>query len=142
MTIMGVLQALVSFVQDSKDLIRCIVAGDHKFVFLVRDHLILVGVINTKESVHQILLQLNYVYNQVLSVLTYSQLSRIFKQRRNYDLRRLLTGAEKFLDNLLSLMDSEPSFLLGAVRCLPLDSHVRDTIAQSIAQHAKVKVSA
>ncbi len=139
---MGVLQALVSFVQDSKDLIRCIVAGDHKFVFLVRDHLILVGVINTKESVHQILLQLNYVYNQVLSVLTYSQLSRIFKQRRNYDLRRLLTGAEKFLDNLLSLMDSEPSFLLGAVRCLPLDSHVRDTIAQSIAQHAKVKVSA
>ncbi len=111
-------------------------------MFLVRDHLILVGVINTKKYVHWILLQLNYVYNQALSVLPFSQLSRIFKQSRDYDLRRLLTGAEKFLDNLLSLMDIEPSFLLGAVRCLLLDSHVRDTIAQSIIQHAKVKVSA
>ena len=80
------------------------------------------------------------IHFQVLSVLTYSQLSRIFKQRHNYDLRRLLTGAEKFFDNLLDLMDCDASFLLSAVRCLPLDSHVRDIISQSIAQHAKVKV--
>ena len=40
----------------------------------------------------QLVAQLTYVYNQVLSVLTYSQLSRIMEQRRNYDLRRLLSG--------------------------------------------------
>ena len=67
---MGVMQALVSFIQDSKDLIRCIVAGDHKFVFLVREHLILVGVVSTGDSMHQILMQLNYVYNQVISLIT------------------------------------------------------------------------
>ena len=65
MTITGVMQALVSVVTDNKDLIRCIVAGQHKFVFLVRDHLILVAAVATTESMHQIHLQLNYVYNQV-----------------------------------------------------------------------------
>ena len=140
-TIFGVMQALVSFVQDGKDNIRSIIAGGHKFVFLVREHLILVAVANTYESKHQLTLQLQYVYNQILSVLTLSQLARIFKQRRNYDLRRLLTGSEKFIDNLLDLMDCDPSFLLGGVRCLPLDSHTRDTVAHSVAQHAKVKVS-
>lgn len=64
-TIMGVMQALVSFVQDSKDSLRSIVAGKHKFVFLVRDHLILVGVTRGTDSTQQMLLQLMYVYNQV-----------------------------------------------------------------------------
>lgn len=74
-------------------------------------------------------------------MLTHSALAKIFKQRRNYDLRRLLTGAEKFFDNLLNLLDTEPGLLLTAVRCLPLDSSVRDNISQSIVQNAKVKVS-
>lgn len=140
-TIMGVMQALVSFVQDSKDSIRSIVAGDHKFVFLTRDHLVLVAVSGGTDSSSQLIHQLTYVYNQILSVLTHSQLARIFKERRNYDLRRLLTGAEKFVDNLLNMMDVDPSFMLGAVRCLPLDSSVRDTVAQTIVQYAKTKVS-
>ncbi|KAK6176727.1 hypothetical protein SNE40_014970 [Patella caerulea] len=138
-TIMGVMQALVSFVGDAKDSLRCMIAGDHKFVFLVRDHLLLVGVSSGMDSTHQILLQLTYVYNQVISVLTQSTLCKIFKQRRNYDLRRMLSGAEKFFDNLINLMDSEPGLLLGAVRCLPLDGSVREIIAQSIVQHAKIK---
>ena len=140
-TVMGVMQALVSFVQDGDDNIRCIVAGNHKFVFLVRDPLLLVGVTSGSDSIQQTLLQLSYVHSQVLSVLTHNSLLKIFKERRNFDLRRLLTGAEKFFDNLLNLIDTEPGFLLGAVRCLPLDSSVREIIAQSIVQHGKVKVN-
>jgi hypothetical protein len=64
-TIMGVMQALVSFVQDAKDSIRSIIAGQHKFVFFVREHLILVGVTRGMDSTQQMLLQLMYVYNQV-----------------------------------------------------------------------------
>ncbi|XP_068711276.1 vacuolar fusion protein MON1 homolog A-like [Montipora foliosa] len=137
-TLMGVMQALVSFVQVGKNTIRCVLAGSHKFVFLVRGHVILVAVAYTQESVTQLVLQLSYVYNQILSVLTYTQLSRIMEQRRNYDLRRLLSGTEKFIDNLLNLMDHEPSFLLGSVRCLPLSSSIRETIGQSMLQ-ARVK---
>lgn len=33
---------------------RCIMAGDHKFVFLVRGHVILVAVAYTPESVTQV----------------------------------------------------------------------------------------
>ncbi|KAJ7379236.1 Vacuolar fusion protein MON1 A [Desmophyllum pertusum] len=138
-TLMGVMQALVCVVHDDKkNTIRCIMAGNHKFVFLVRGHVVLVAVAYTPESVTQLVLQLSYVYNQILSVLTYTQLARIMEQRRNYDLRRLLSGTEKFIDNLLNLMDHEPSFLLGSVRCLPLSSSVRETIGQSMLQ-ARVK---
>ena len=77
---------------------------------------------------------------QVLSVLTHSTLVRTFKAHRNFDLRRPLSGAEKFFDNLLNLMDVEPGLLLTSVRCLPLDSSVRDIVSQTIVQHAKVKV--
>ena len=135
------MQALTSFVQDSGgDIIRSIIAGDHKFVFLVREHLILVCVSRTTDSTQQLLIQLSYLYNQILSVLTLSSLRKIFKQRRNYDLRRQLSGSEKFLDSLLNMMDTEPGHLIGAVRCLPLESTIRDMIAQSIAQHGKIKV--
>jgi len=137
---MGVLQALISFVSASKDSIRSIVAGDFRFVFFVREHIYLVGVSKGSESMQQLLLQLSYIYNQILSVLTITSLQKIFKQRRNYDLRRMLSGSEKFIDNLLNLMDHDPSFVLQAVRCLPLDGHVRDGIAQIIIQHARVKV--
>ena len=77
---------------------------------------------------------------QIISVLTYSQLNRIFENRRNYDLRRLLSGAERFMDNLIDTMQVDHGFLLGAVRCLPLALATRDTITQSIVQHCKVKV--
>ena len=140
-TLTGVLQALVSFVQDNNDSLRSVYAGDHKFVFLERDHLILVAAAQTHESQQQLMLQLNYVYNQIISVLTFSQLQRAFKQRHNYDLRRLLTGAEKFLDNLLDVVETDASCLLGAVTCLPLESAVRDSIANTIAQNAKLKVN-
>ena len=137
-TMMGLMQAIVSFVQDANDNIRSIHAGDHKFVFLVRGPLILVTVCSSQDSKAQLQLQLTYVYHQILSVLTFTQLTRIFEQRRNYDLRKHLSGTEKFIDNLLRLMSQDPSFLLQSVRCLPLPNTVRDTIGQSL-QSAKDK---
>jgi hypothetical protein len=81
------------------------------------------------------------VYNQIVSVLTSSQLTRIYEQRRNYDLRRLLAGAERLIDHLLNFMEREPAFLLGAVKCLPLTPSVRDSITQTIVQTCgKIKV--
>ncbi|KDR23174.1 protein SAND isoform X1 [Zootermopsis nevadensis] len=133
-TIFGVMQALVSFVQTNQDTIRSIHAGNSKFVFLIKGPIILVSVSRTTESVSQLVLQLTYVYNQIVSVLTSSQLTRIYEQRRNYDLRRLLAGAERLIDHLLNFMEREPAFLLGAVKCLPLTPSVRDSITQTIVQ--------
>ena len=58
MTIFGVMQALVSFVQANQDTIRSVRAGNSKFVFLIKGPVILVSVSRTTESVSQLVLQL------------------------------------------------------------------------------------
>ncbi|XP_041452850.1 protein SAND-like [Lytechinus variegatus] len=136
--LMGVMLTLVSFVQLEKDTLRSFRAGNHLYVFLLRQPLILVAVSKTSESQQQLLMQLTYVYNHIISVLTYSRISSIFKKRDNYDLRKLLGGTEIFLDNLIQLMDHDPCFLLTAIRCLPLDSTIRDMIGSAM-HSAKVK---
>lgn len=129
----GVIQALVSVVEDqNEDILRSIHTKDCKAVFLVKGPLILVAVSKSNESETQLVLQLTYAFNQIVSVLTLTQLNRIFEQRRNYDLRRLLSGAERLIDHLFIFMEKDPAFLLGAVRCLPLPLNVRETVTQAI----------
>lgn len=41
------------------------------------------------------------VYNQIISTLTLSHMSKIFEKRKNFDLRRLLAGSERLIDHLL-----------------------------------------
>ncbi|XP_026316095.1 protein SAND [Hyposmocoma kahamanoa] len=129
----GVIQALVSVVEDqNQDILRSITTKDCKAVFLVKGPLILVAVSKSNESETQLVLQLTYAFNQIVSVLTLTQLNRIFEQRRNYDLRRLLSGAERLIDHLLIFMEKDPAFLLGAVRCLPLPEKARENITSAI----------
>ena len=54
MNLFGIMQALVSFVQDDKDNLRSIVSGDHQFVFVCRGPLVLVAVSQTCQSVNQV----------------------------------------------------------------------------------------
>lgn len=42
------------------------------------------------------------VYNQILSILTYSEMTKNFEKRKNLDLRRLLSGSERLFYNLLA----------------------------------------
>ncbi|XP_026497769.1 vacuolar fusion protein MON1 homolog [Vanessa tameamea] len=129
----GVIQALVSVVEEqNQDILRSINTTDCKAVFLVKGPLILVAVSKSNESETQLVLQLTYAFNQIVSVLTLTQLNRIFEQRRNYDLRRLLSGAERLIDHLLIFMEKDPAFLLGAVRCLPLPEKARENITHAI----------
>ena len=149
-TLMGAMHALVSFVQHAgntddasgkTDVLRSISAGSHRFVFMTREHLILVAASSSQTSTHALQLALNYTYNLIVSILTYRRMDSIFSARKNYDLRRLLGGVDQFLDTLLDALETDPCYYLGAVRCLPLDSGIRDLIAQTIAQHCKVKAS-
>ncbi|XP_045762193.1 protein SAND [Maniola jurtina] len=129
----GVIQALVSVVEEqNQDILRSISTKDCKAIFLVKGPLILVAVSKSNESEPQLVLQLTYAFNQIVSVLTLTQLNRIFEQRRNYDLRRLLSGAERLIDHLLIFMEKDPAFLLGAVRCLPLPEKARENITNAI----------
>lgn len=142
--LMGVLQTLVMYflhMAEPRDTLLCVVAGSHKFVFLAREPLILVSASDTTESQYQLTMQLMYIYYQIISTLTAKRIRNIFDLHKNYDLRRMLSGAERQFNSLLDATDHDPCFMLGAVRCLPLELFVRDTIAQTMVQHSKVKVS-
>ncbi|XP_061689545.1 vacuolar fusion protein MON1 homolog B isoform X2 [Syngnathoides biaculeatus] len=127
---MGVMMALVSFVQSGDNIIRSVYSEEHTVVFLQKGPLVLVCVSSSRQSEQQLRGELLYVYYQIISMLTQASISRIFEHKKNYDLRRLLAGSEKILDGLLDLVDSDPSFLLAAVHCLPLASSLRDSLSQ------------
>ncbi|XP_051957759.1 vacuolar fusion protein MON1 homolog B-like [Xyrauchen texanus] len=127
---MGVMMALVSFVQSGDNIIRSVYSDEHTVVFMQRGPLVLVSVSCSRQSEQQLRHELIYVYNQIISMLTQASITRIFEHKKNYDLRRLLAGSEKILDGLLNLVDSDPSILLSAVHCLPLASSLRDSLSQ------------
>lgn len=41
------------------------------------------------------------MYNLILSMLTLSSMTKILEERKNFDLRRLLAGSERLIDNLV-----------------------------------------
>ncbi|XP_069841555.1 vacuolar fusion protein MON1 homolog B-like isoform X2 [Dendropsophus ebraccatus] len=126
---MGVMMALVSFVQSGNNIIRSIHSDKQKVVFLQQGPLVLVSVSRAPQSEEQLRKELQYVYYQIISMLTQASVARIFERKKNYDLRRLLAGSEKILDSLLDLLDTDPGFLLGAVRCVALPSPLRDSLS-------------
>ncbi|XP_048111984.1 vacuolar fusion protein MON1 homolog B [Alosa alosa] len=129
---MGVMMALVSFVQSGDNTIRSVYSDQHMVVFMQQGPLVLVSVSSSGQSEQQLRQELRYVYNQIVSMLTQASIERIFQHKKNYDLRRLLAGSEKILDALLDLLDREPSFMLSAVRCVPLPCSLRDSLGQTL----------
>ena len=128
-SLMAVMQATVSFVQDMSDNIRAIKSNGTSIVFLNRKPLILVAVSHTTESPTQLIVQLTYLYHQVLSVLTLNHISRIFEEKKGYDLRKMIAGSERLLDSLSNSMDQDPSsYVLSAVRVLPIQSSLPNPV--------------
>ncbi|KAL1497526.1 hypothetical protein ABEB36_008470 [Hypothenemus hampei] len=125
----GVMLGLFKYSHDS---IKSIHAGDTTYLFLSKKPLILVAIWKTKESVNQVTLQLNYVFNQIVSMLTLRRLIKTYDERPNYDLRRLLTGVDRLIDHVLDFSENEAAFTLGAIQCLPLALSDRDAISKAI----------
>jgi len=140
-SLMAVMQAHVSFVQDMDgDNIRAIHCHDCSIVFLNKGPLILVAVSRGMETVTQLIVQLTYMYHQVLSVVTLGHLTRIFEEKKNFDLRKMLAGSERLLDSLTLNMQKDASFMLSAVRVLNMMPTTRDNISSVIGQSCnKVK---
>lgn len=71
---------------------RSVIAGDHTFVFVQKGVINLACVSRTREPASQLAQQLNYMYSQILSILTGGVL-KIFEKRAQFDLRSLLGGS-------------------------------------------------
>ena len=124
----GVMQALLSCVQDQDDDLKCIRTGDHLFVFRCHSPLILVAVSQLSDSEELLARQLQYLAKQTVFFLTQYYLVKAFKNRHNYDLRKQLGGLPKFFNGILNFTECEIGFLFGSVRCLPMPQSLRSEI--------------
>jgi len=125
----GVMQALVSFVIDSDDLIQRLVAGRHQFVFSLHGPLYFVLVAGTPEPFASLARQLNLMHTQIVFHLT-GNVARIFEKRAGYDLRQLLGGTDVSVRSLVRSLNNSPAFLLSAVQCLPMTRADRTAVGE------------
>ncbi|KAG9042753.1 Vacuolar fusion protein mon1 [Tulasnella sp. UAMH 9824] len=127
---MGIMQAIISIYADDGDKIRCINAGSTRITFLLRPPLYYVCVSPWGEPESVTRLHLEYLHLQILSVVTGSQLSRIFEKRTNFDLRRLLDGTERFLHSLLTQLELDMGMITSSLNVVRIDPLVRAKVAE------------
>uniref|UniRef100_A0A8C1ZA04 Vacuolar fusion protein MON1 homolog n=1 Tax=Cyprinus carpio TaxID=7962 RepID=A0A8C1ZA04_CYPCA len=118
---MGVMMALVSFVQAGADM--------HTVVFLQKGPLVFVSVSATHQSEQQLRSELLHVYHQIVSMLMQASINRIFERQKNFDLARLLFAVQSLplpsssRDALSHIPESGPLFSHYA-RLKPNDLHL------------------
>ncbi|EMD39922.1 hypothetical protein CERSUDRAFT_112166 [Gelatoporia subvermispora B] len=135
----GVIQALVSVFLDDGDKLRCINAGRTRIIFLLRSPLYYVCVSSWGEPESVTRFHLEYLHLQILSVVSAEQLRRMFERRTNFDLRRLLSGAEPFLHSLLARLEWDLAMSTSSLHCLKLDPALRKSIADILVPTSKIK---
>jgi hypothetical protein len=129
---MGVLQALVSFVRDRDDTLRYIRAGRHHVVFVLRGPLYFVAASSSGETVEHLWRQLVCLHGQILSILT-AKVKQMFQRNAAFDARGLLGGTDRVIRSLLHSASAEPSMLLQAVPCLRVPAATRAELNKLIA---------
>ncbi|KAI0702261.1 trafficking protein Mon1-domain-containing protein [Cytidiella melzeri] len=138
-SLIGLMQALVSVFIDSSDKIRCINAGRTRITFLLRPPLYYVCVSNWGEPESVTRFHLEYLHLQILSVVSAEQLRRMFERRNNFDLRRLLSGAEPLFHSLLDSLEWDLAMGTSSLHCLKLDPHIRRSVGEVLVPTSKIK---
>ncbi|OWT40164.1 vacuolar fusion protein MON1 [Cryptococcus neoformans Bt1] len=137
--LMGVAQAIISIFADDGDRLRYIIKGKHRVAFLLKAPLYLFCVSDWGEPEHVLRLQLEYIHLQILSVVSSTQLLRLFQRRSNADLSTLLEGTEPFLRNLIDCSQYDFSFLTSTLQPLRMAPALRDTSAAALMPPSKFK---
>ncbi|KAJ4489371.1 trafficking protein Mon1-domain-containing protein [Lentinula edodes] len=137
-SMLGVMQALISVFIDDGDKLKSINAGKTRITFLQRQPLYYACVSTWGEPESVARSQLEYLHLQILSVVTSVQLKRIFERRGNFDLRRLLGGADTFLTTMITRLQLDLAISMSALRCLRLDPFLRNKLAQALVPSGKV----
>ncbi|KAL0581169.1 Vacuolar fusion protein mon1 [Marasmius crinis-equi] len=135
----GIMQALISVFIDNGDKLRCINAGKTRIVFLQRSPLYYVCASSWGEPEFVTRCHLEYLHLQILSIVTAAQLRKIFERRTNFDLRRLLSGAENFLNSMIRRLEFDLAICTSSLRCLKLDTNLRKRAAECLVPASKMK---
>ncbi|GAA6055254.1 hypothetical protein JCM3770_001509 [Rhodotorula araucariae] len=130
--LVGVMQAIVSIFADEGDKLRYVDAHSTRISFLLKAPLYLVVVSSLGEPESVLRMHLDYLYLQVLSVVTLAQLQAIFARRSNFDLRRMLEGTEPFFESLVTALQTSFPILLSSIEVYRLAPAVRAELALAL----------
>ncbi|GAQ89926.1 hypothetical protein KFL_005780040 [Klebsormidium nitens] len=129
------LQAIMSYVENSKDTIHSIRAGAHKIVFMARGPIYLVAISATGEPESSLLRKLDLLYGQLISILTDS-IERTFRRNQKFDVHSLLGGTEPVFASLMHVFSWDYAVLLRAFTCLPLPYAARQAAGVALQEIA------
>lgn len=123
----GVLASLTNFLIYRKDVIKSIHTKDCVIVFRQHGPYWLVAVSHTTEAISTLELQLDHLHSHIIFFLT--RLAHTYLERKpQYDIRIMLGGLDKFVDNSIHWINRDPAFLLQCAESLPLPSVARNNI--------------
>jgi hypothetical protein len=118
---MGIIQAIMGFYQDSEDALQSYVCDELTIAIVVHGPVYLVAISKLNESVAALRVQLDLLYAHILSTVTATALKRVYDRSENFDLSRMIQGAEVFLDRLSDdMIRGDLSIMLSAVQVLRL----------------------
>ena len=127
-TTFGLLQAIMSIVIDSGDSLKCIMAGKRKIMFLVRKSLYFVCMSSSNEPEVVLIAQLNFLYNQVLFILT-SKIHDVLTSNPSADIRQLLgSDSTKLLNSACSDDVVDASIVFESIKSFVCSKELRDDI--------------
>ncbi|MBW0545440.1 hypothetical protein O181_085155 [Austropuccinia psidii MF-1] len=129
---MGLIQAVISIFEDEGDQLRYIDAQDVKIAVMLKPPLYFLVVSNWGEPESTLRLHLDYLHLLIQSIMSLTQLERIFERRPNHDLRRTLTGTECIFANLVQQLQWDFSMMLGSLRVFQCPSKLRESITKLI----------
>jgi vacuolar fusion protein MON1 len=131
-TTFGLLQAIISIVQDSGDSIKCIRSKRRKIVYFLRGSLYFVAISSTNEPEAVLSSQLEFMYSQILLVLT-ARVHDILENNSSRDLRDLL-GPEttRILHASCKNDMTSPYISFQCMRSFPMLSDLRKDINQAL----------
>ncbi|CAM1506600.1 Fc.00g062410.m01.CDS01 [Cosmosporella sp. VM-42] len=125
----GVVQTIISFYEEAKNPLQAFSAGNTRFIISIQGPLYFVAISKLGESDSQLRAQLEALYMQILSTLTFPTLTNIFVHRPSSDLRKPLQGTEMLLSSLAdNFTKGSASALLGSLECLKLRKSQRHSI--------------
>ena len=127
-TTFGLLQAVVSIVQAQGDSIKCIQAGKRRIVCFLRKSLYFIAISSTGETEATLMRQLEFMYNQVLLVLT-NKVHDILDHNSSKDLRDLLGSDTTRLLRASCVQEITPYCIaFNAVKGFALEESTRGAI--------------
>lgn len=101
---------------------------------MVKGPLLFVAVSKTEEPESELFLQLEFLYKQIIMLLT-EKVIEILRSRSSFDLRNLLGGTNNVLYSLIHVMSRGLSFSLKSVRCLNLPRQIRTQIGELLLKY-------